>query len=124
MTAATQAATLAETLDPGELHSPVATQLDELNALGTPDAIAERMRELGRRGRCGQSGQCVIANHLRAEVTDLALVSVSSLGWSVSSPDYVLIGHGDTPPAVAAFIDRFDRRYYPDLIGSACSPTR
>jgi hypothetical protein len=93
--------------------------LDQLQALGSSDAIAAHFEEHGVTGRRGSASRCPVAEHVRAE-TGSPWVSVNCKSVSVNRPsiwpwvterDYAV-----TQPAVAEFVRRFDWKHYPQLV--------
>ncbi len=88
--------------------------LDELNALGSADAIAERMRAEHVRGYAGLSLRCPLAVYVQLHTGVTPSIGVGS--WTPTRPD------GDEPGPyftfgrhVDAFVEAIDLDHYPDL---------
>lgn len=80
-----------------------------LNDLGnTSEDVANRLRELGIKGRPGSAFHCPIARYLKTEFS-----------WATVSPGVIRINFIDMKPMpehVRQFIRDFDSDLYPDLI--------
>ncbi len=80
---------------------------------GTPDAIAQSLREKGIKGMCGSGSECPISRFIRAETgADNVCTDGSSVRVS-DGPGSVLSYTNDD---INRFVHCFDRHHYPDLI--------
>jgi hypothetical protein len=78
----------------------------------TADGIADRMRAFGIKGQLRDDFCCPIANFLTSRGFEDAMVGEE---WIEVCDD----DSGDTPPAVAEFVRRFDAVAWPDLVQGA-----
>jgi hypothetical protein len=78
----------------------------------TADGIAERMRALGIKGQVQDDFCCPIANFLTSRGFEDAMVGEEWIEVCEDSGSE----QGDTPPAVAEFVRRFDTLAWPDLV--------
>ena len=89
--------------------------LDALAALGQDaDEIADRLKELGYRGRRSVPGDCPVARYLQASVH--RHVGIGSTVCSVGAANVVQF---PLPSAVMEFVDRFDGGAYSWLVDDA-----
>jgi hypothetical protein len=78
--------------------------------LGTnADAVARRLRKLGIKGEAGDPKSCPVANYLKTQFADTKILvddsCVTVNGVTINSPD-----------AISAFVDAFDRNEYEYLV--------
>lgn len=88
-------------------------------------AIADRLVELGVKGKPGDDTCCALANYLKTAIEGVtfasvgdALVDLRRAGFEDGEPVVAYL-EADTPDAAADFIYVFDAREYPDLIEEA-----
>jgi hypothetical protein len=80
-----------------------------LKRLGrTSDEIAQTFRSAVVTGVRCQASQCPVANYLRDRFGCSFLVESENIYWDDQDCD--------TPGPVSMFVDRFDERFYPDLV--------
>ena len=83
--------------------------LDNLESLGSPNAIAEFLRLQGCRGRRGDAFKCPVATYITQNTGAQQLL--------ISKPLWTTIAEtGITPPTVGQFVAMFDGGDYPDLV--------
>lgn len=89
---------------------------NQLQALGTAEAIAEFFRENGVMGlrRCPDA--CPVANHVKAQPLGSTWVSAGPIGIGVGLKDKdAQWAYAEEIPAVIDFINNFDMGVYPEL---------
>lgn len=96
----------------------IAAALDKLATHGSPDQIADHLREQLIRGVCGDPAHCAIAAWIQHAVPAARrlVVYVDRTKWSAWDPAKTVhpIRH-DMPDQVGRFIRRFDAGGYPEL---------
>jgi hypothetical protein len=90
----------------------IAAQVEvKLAGLGdSPDAIADRLRALGIKGRRANESCCAIANLIKSVDGVTCVVVKNANAWLFPDSRIQLRG------PVAEFIERFDRGVYLDLV--------
>jgi len=83
--------------------------LSDLVGLGGPDEIAKCLQERGVRGAREDGSKCVLVNYFRS-VTGCSKLHVEILYTSYPG------GQIDNPPEIRAFLQRFDRGVFPELL--------
>lgn len=81
----------------------------------TADAVADRLRALGIKGKQAWACACPVANYLVRNGYEGAVFSAEE--YAIPNPDDVWnVLTGRTPQPVGLFIDRFDEGVYLDLV--------
>jgi hypothetical protein len=75
---------------------------------GSPDAVARKLQEEGIRGQQGWMNACPIANFIKKR---FEVIRIDVRKYLIDCE----VGMFETPDAIAQFIDRFDKDYYPEL---------
>lgn len=102
-------------------------RIEKLEALGSPDQIADHLAELELQAVCCRPTECAIAVHLINELEaegleELAKYVVVNIGYNNDAwrPAFISVaGMYSDPidaPNVAMFARRFDRLQYPELV--------
>lgn len=106
------------------LSADVTAALDRLAEHGSPDEIAEHLKQVGVTGTPGCCHECVLAEYLKAEIAGLIEVTVTDL-IKVTIDDYGRVffetedepdGTAPIPGRLTDFALRFDTWSYPALI--------
>lgn len=92
-------------------HEGVRAQLNRLETLGSPSAIADFFRRENVKGTLGSGSLCPIARWLTASCGPV------SVGYRVLDPNSA-VHIATLPGAALVFAQNFDRQLYPDLIAS------
>ena len=97
------------------------TALRDLASLGTPYAVAARLRQMGIRGLRHSSMFCPVAQAVHKAVHKACRgdyeVTVGNYSSQVRPSGMFARGYGvGTPPVVAEFIRLFDAGVFPDLV--------
>lgn len=92
-------------------HEGVRAQLNRLETLGSPSAIADFFRRENVKGTPGNGSLCPIARWLTASCGPV------SVGYRVLDPNSA-VHIATLPGAALVFAQNFDRQLYPDLIAS------
>ncbi len=86
---------------------------------GTADEIADTLDAGGWRGLQYDAEACPVSRYLTAVGTRIHGAAVGTYQATVHTLDGP-VTEIDLPPAVAAFVQAFDRGDYPDLVVTAC----
>jgi hypothetical protein len=90
---------------------------EALAALPTePNEIARVFAELGIKGRRHSPGCCPVANYLKAEAGVPHIGVSPRMVWTSTMGRPI-----DLPVHVREFVDRFDRRRYPELVADGAA---
>lgn len=84
--------------------------LNELNSLGSADAIADFLAKHDAKGYIGEAGSCPVANYLEDKLDKGVIVTDQNI--TISNGETLVLG---TPVFVADFINEFDNGSYPNL---------
>lgn len=102
----------AEEAEAGSLKEQLEQVVNQLAAVGNADAIAAFLEEQGIKGARSAAFRCPVANYVKRELGVERVTAYESI--YAGEPNTVEVR---TPPSVFAFIEGFDNRQYPKLIG-------
>jgi hypothetical protein len=103
-------------LDYEKARVEIAKWLNELNELGSADAIADKLLKDGYEGNQGEPTSCPIARFLDDKISGME--EIADMKVSVNGPDVKIVGDGSVPSPrhVGDFVSNFDDGDFPDLV--------